>query len=164
MQWCPLTICCCCCCFFCVRCCTGGLSTHISSLGRTSHGRHICAGTPVTSCVPTNASAAAGTQGSHHRHYQWIRRFPADTEGQDGDVTASIRERKPRMTSTTSTTSTTQCCHLLGDDEMAACGQLGNVGLAFRPSPILEAPERFRRFLLPAAAGSPTASSKTPAA
>lgn len=32
---------------------------------------------------------------------------------------------------------------------MAACGQLGNVGLAFRPSPILEAPERFRPFLLP---------------
>ncbi|GIL50442.1 hypothetical protein Vafri_6565 [Volvox africanus] len=50
-----------------------------------------------------------------------------------------------------------------GDDEMAACGQLGNVGLAFRPSPILEAPERFRSFLLPAAAGSTTAS-KTPAA
>ncbi|GLI60883.1 hypothetical protein VaNZ11_003103 [Volvox africanus] len=51
-----------------------------------------------------------------------------------------------------------------GDDEMAACGQLGNVGLAFRPSPILEAPERFRRFLLPAATGSTTASSKKPAA
>ncbi|EFJ41566.1 hypothetical protein VOLCADRAFT_42666, partial [Volvox carteri f. nagariensis] len=31
-----------------------------------------------------------------------------------------------------------------GDDEMAACGQLGNVGLAFRPSPILEPPEHFR--------------------
>ncbi|KXZ47632.1 hypothetical protein GPECTOR_34g791 [Gonium pectorale] len=36
-----------------------------------------------------------------------------------------------------------------GDDEMAACGQLGNVGLAFRPSPLLEPPEKFRRFLLP---------------
>eukprot|EP00198_Chlamydomonas_reinhardtii_P012403 XP_001701740.1 predicted Fe-S-cluster redox enzyme [Chlamydomonas reinhardtii] len=36
-----------------------------------------------------------------------------------------------------------------GDDEMAACGQLGNVGLSFRPSPILDAPERFRKFLLP---------------
>ncbi|PNH09276.1 Dual-specificity RNA methyltransferase RlmN [Tetrabaena socialis] len=34
------------------------------------------------------------------------------------------------------------------DDEMAACGQLGNVGLDFRPSPILEPPERFRPFLL----------------
>ena len=39
--------------------------------------------------------------------------------------------------------------HAAGDDEMAACGQLGNVGLSFRPSPILDAPERFRKFLLP---------------
>ncbi|KAG2489539.1 hypothetical protein HYH03_011990 [Edaphochlamys debaryana] len=38
-----------------------------------------------------------------------------------------------------------------GDDEMAACGQLGAVGLPFRPSPILEPPERFRPFLLPEA-------------
>lgn len=37
-----------------------------------------------------------------------------------------------------------------GDDEMAACGQLGDVGLTFRPPPILEAPERFRHLLLPA--------------
>ncbi|GLC36656.1 hypothetical protein PLESTM_000486100 [Pleodorina starrii] len=44
-----------------------------------------------------------------------------------------------------------------GDDEMAACGQLGNVGLTFRPSPILEAPERFRRFLLPPPAAKATA-------
>lgn len=33
---------------------------------------------------------------------------------------------------------------------MAACGQLGDVGLTFRPPPILEAPERFRHLLLPA--------------
>ncbi|KAG2435216.1 hypothetical protein HXX76_007299 [Chlamydomonas incerta] len=42
-----------------------------------------------------------------------------------------------------------------GDDEMAACGQLGDVGLSFRPSPILDAPERFRRFLLPPSPAAP---------
>ncbi|GFR44485.1 hypothetical protein Agub_g5748 [Astrephomene gubernaculifera] len=45
-----------------------------------------------------------------------------------------------------------------GDDEMAACGQLGDVGPALRPAPILEPPERFRRFLLP-----PPAPQRTPA-
>lgn len=31
-----------------------------------------------------------------------------------------------------------------GDDEMAACGQLGNKELAERPAPILKPPERLR--------------------
>jgi 23S rRNA (adenine2503-C2)-methyltransferase len=35
-----------------------------------------------------------------------------------------------------------------GDDEMAACGQLGDAGLAFKPPPVLEAPPRFRELLL----------------
>ena len=31
-----------------------------------------------------------------------------------------------------------------GDDEMAACGQLGNPQTSLRPAPILEPPEAFR--------------------
>lgn len=31
-----------------------------------------------------------------------------------------------------------------GDDEMAACGQLGDVGLSRSPAPLLEPPERLR--------------------
>ncbi|GAX81183.1 hypothetical protein CEUSTIGMA_g8616.t1 [Chlamydomonas eustigma] len=30
-----------------------------------------------------------------------------------------------------------------GDDEMAACGQLGDIGLAFKPAPMLPTPEKF---------------------
>jgi 23S rRNA (adenine2503-C2)-methyltransferase len=31
-----------------------------------------------------------------------------------------------------------------GDDEMAACGQLGDVGLSPRPAPLLKPPQRLR--------------------
>jgi 23S rRNA (adenine2503-C2)-methyltransferase len=34
-----------------------------------------------------------------------------------------------------------------GDDEMAACGQLGDVGLAFKPSPLLDPPAAFRNMM-----------------
>lgn len=36
-----------------------------------------------------------------------------------------------------------------GDDEMAACGQLGNPLLSAKSAPILEPPERFRAALAP---------------
>jgi hypothetical protein len=43
-----------------------------------------------------------------------------------------------------------------GDDEMAACGQLGgaSMGLASRPAPILQPPERLRESLPGAAAAA----------
>ncbi len=34
--------------------------------------------------------------------------------------------------------------HSRGDDEMAACGQLGDPGLSWKPAPLIEPPARFK--------------------
>lgn len=42
-----------------------------------------------------------------------------------------------------------------GDDEMAACGQLGNVNLAARPAPLLKPPQALAGALQAQAPGQP---------
>ncbi|MEW5306884.1 MAG: hypothetical protein WDW36_009321 [Sanguina aurantia] len=51
-----------------------------------------------------------------------------------------------------------------GDDEMAACGQLGNVNLASRPAPILQVPESILQRLMVATPASDVVAAATAAA